>query len=299
MADNKKYYWLKLKKDFFKRHDIQIIEAMPNGKDYILFYLKMLVESVDHEGNLRFNDTIPYNETMLATITNTNIDVVRTAMKVFVELKMIDLLEDRTIFMIEVEKMLGTETYWAEQKRKQRLARQCPTNVQLLSNMSNQEIDKEIKIELENKFSSDSKEYRLSLYLFNWIKKNNENSKQPNFQNWAKTFDLILRIDERKLEEVKQIVKWCQEDEFWYKNILNPTSLRKHYDKFVLEINKPIFSKRSGKLDTWTTGSEREFDSTLEDQLLGISKDPTEQQIIDSKKKMQELRNKSKCLNID
>ena len=34
-----KFYWLKLKRDFFKRHDIQIIEAMPNGKDYVLFYL--------------------------------------------------------------------------------------------------------------------------------------------------------------------------------------------------------------------------------------------------------------------
>ncbi len=35
MAD-KKYYWLKLKKDFFKRHDIKIIESMENGKDYVL-----------------------------------------------------------------------------------------------------------------------------------------------------------------------------------------------------------------------------------------------------------------------
>ena len=31
--ENKRFYWLKLKKDFFKRHDIRIIEAMPNGKD--------------------------------------------------------------------------------------------------------------------------------------------------------------------------------------------------------------------------------------------------------------------------
>ena len=41
MAENQKYYWLKLKRDFFKRHDIRIIEEMPNGKDYILFYLKL------------------------------------------------------------------------------------------------------------------------------------------------------------------------------------------------------------------------------------------------------------------
>ena len=78
----KKYYWLKLKNDFFKRHDIKIIEDMPNGKDYILFYLKLLVESVGHEGELRFSETIPYNENMLSTITNTNIDVVRSAIKI-------------------------------------------------------------------------------------------------------------------------------------------------------------------------------------------------------------------------
>ena len=65
---DKKYYWLKLKRDFFKRHDIQIIEDMPNGKDYILFYVKLLCESVDHDGRLRFNEEIPYNEEMLATI---------------------------------------------------------------------------------------------------------------------------------------------------------------------------------------------------------------------------------------
>ena len=105
---NGKYYWLKLKKDFFKRHDIRIIEAMTNGKDYILFYLKLLVESVDHEGALRFSDTIPYNDEMLATITNTNVDIVRSALKVFTELKMIDVLDDSTIYMNEVSKMIGS-----------------------------------------------------------------------------------------------------------------------------------------------------------------------------------------------
>ena len=57
-----KFYWLKLDRDFFKRHDIKIIEAMPNGKDYILFYLKLLCESIDHDGSLRFNENIPYSE---------------------------------------------------------------------------------------------------------------------------------------------------------------------------------------------------------------------------------------------
>jgi predicted phage replisome organizer len=110
MSETHKYYWLKLKRDFFKRHDIVIIEAMPNGKDYILFYLKLLCESVDHEGNLRFSETIPYSEDMLATITRTNVDIVRSAVKIFSELGMMDRFDDGTLFMSQVEGMIGSET---------------------------------------------------------------------------------------------------------------------------------------------------------------------------------------------
>jgi len=85
-----KYYWLKLQRDFFKRSDIMVVENMPNGKEYVLFYLKLLLESISHSGELKFTDTIPYNEQMLATITNTNIDIVRSAMKVFTELHMLE-----------------------------------------------------------------------------------------------------------------------------------------------------------------------------------------------------------------
>jgi predicted phage replisome organizer len=138
VAENGKYYWLKLKRDFFKRHDIRIIEEMPNGKDYILFYLKLLLESVDHEGSLRFSDTIPYNEQMLSVVTNTNIDIVRSAMKLFLELNMMSIYDDQTIYMNEVDKLIGSETRWAEKKRLQRakgdnvpqLSTNCPTEIE-------------------------------------------------------------------------------------------------------------------------------------------------------------------------
>lgn len=131
----KRFYWLKLQKDFFKQHEIRVIEALPNGKDYILFYLKLLVESVSHEGDLRFSDTIPYSEEMLAAITNTNIDVVRSAMALFVELKMIEILDDATIFMKEVTKMIGSEGESAARMRNARAglkeSAQCAHNVQI------------------------------------------------------------------------------------------------------------------------------------------------------------------------
>ena len=144
----KKFYWLKLKRDFFKRHDIRIIEAMPNGKDYILFYLKLLLESIDHEGELRFSDAIPYNEQMLAVITDTNIDIVRAAMKLFVELRMVDVMDDQTIYMMEVEKLIGSESESAARMRKHRAAARpslCDANVQ----KSDIEIEKESEKETE------------------------------------------------------------------------------------------------------------------------------------------------------
>ena len=108
MDGNGRYYWLKLKRDFFKRHDVCIVEDMPNGKEYLLFYLKLLCESVDHEGNLRFGDRIPYSPEMLSTITRTNVDIVRSAIKVFTELDMMEILDDGTIFMMEVQGMIGS-----------------------------------------------------------------------------------------------------------------------------------------------------------------------------------------------
>lgn len=118
--NKERYYWLKLKRDFFKRHDIRIIEAMPNGKDYVLFYLKLMVESIDHEGKLRFSDTIPYNEQMLSVVTNTNIDIVRSAIKLLTELGIVEVLDDKTLYLKEVKALMGSQTISAEKKQIQR-----------------------------------------------------------------------------------------------------------------------------------------------------------------------------------
>ena len=164
MADGKKFYWLKLKRDFFKRHDIRIIEEMPNGKDYVLFYLKLLLESIDHEGSLRFSDTIPYNEQMLSVVTNTNIDIVRSAMKLFIELGMMSICDDQTIYMAEVDKLIGSavdndganrQRRFREKKKQESL----PSVTGALQNVTEavtednerkrEEKDKELDIELE------------------------------------------------------------------------------------------------------------------------------------------------------
>lgn len=264
MSD-KKYYWLKLKKDFFKRHDIQIIEAMPNGKDYILFYLKLLVESVDHEGNLRFNDTIPYDENMLSTITSTNIDVVRAAMKVFTGLKMIEVLEDHTIFMVEVENMLGSETYWAEQKRKKRSldvpkalnVGQIPDNVQTISEMSNQEIEIDIEkdIDIDKELDKSKKESKHKYGEFNHVRLTETEYNK-----------LLEEYGQDKISLfVKKVDEYCEQSGKTYKNYNLAIRNFIRNDK-----TKPV---QQGKQSRFNGYQQREYDSSIEDKLLSKNDD--------------------------
>lgn len=116
----KKKYWLKLDKDFLKNPQIKVLRNMTNGKDYIIFYLSLMLESVETVGHLRFTSLVPYNDEMLSAITETNIDIVRTAVKVFCELGLMQIFDDGTIFMPAVPKMTGKECESAERVRKYR-----------------------------------------------------------------------------------------------------------------------------------------------------------------------------------
>lgn len=233
-----KYYWLKLKKDFFKRHDIKIIEAMQNGKDYILFYLKLLCESVDHEGNLRFSEQIPYNEDMLSVITNTNIDVVRSAIKIFTQLNMMEIMDDGTYFMNEVNKMIGSEGASAERVRKHReLKAQKTKMLQCNNDVTNCNIEKDIDIEKDkeleikkdikekkHKFGSygrvklTDKEYQKLINEFgkdsidNLIEKLDEYIESNNNKNKYTNFNLVIR---KAIREHWFNVKESSGSEWW------------------------------------------------------------------------------------
>ena len=117
---SKKYFWLKLNVDFFEREEVKLIENMPNGKEYIIFYVKLLLKSANSDGKLLFKDVIPYTEDMLATVTGINVDVVRTAVKLFLKLGLMQKLSDGALFMLETQKMIGCETEYAKKKREYR-----------------------------------------------------------------------------------------------------------------------------------------------------------------------------------
>lgn len=117
---SKRYYWLKLNENFFERDEVKIIESMKNGKDYIIFYMKLLLKSVGTEGKLKFRGVIPYTPEMLSSITNTDVDTVKVAIDMFAKLELMEVWDDGTLFMSETQNMIGSETGWAKKKRKQR-----------------------------------------------------------------------------------------------------------------------------------------------------------------------------------
>lgn len=167
---NKKYYWLKLDVTFYDREEIQLIESMPNGYKYINFYMKLLLKSANSEGRLMFKDVIPYTDEMLATITRMDIDAVRSAIKIFLELGLMQRLDDGALFMLETEKMVGCETEWARKKREYREKKK----IEILEDKSKTkkdivrqeiEIDKDIEIDKEKdiEIEREKKNHLLSL----------------------------------------------------------------------------------------------------------------------------------------
>lgn len=119
----KKYYWLKLKEDFFDDDTIEWIEDQPNGSTYALFYLKLCLKSLKTNGVLIRNVgdmLIPYDAKKLGEVTRTDVDTVRVAMELFQKIGLIQILENGEIFLSQLENMVGSETSKAQLMRNKR-----------------------------------------------------------------------------------------------------------------------------------------------------------------------------------
>ena len=120
MSDNKKYYYLKLKDNFFDSPEIKVLESMPNGYKYSNLLLKLYLKSLKYEGALRLNEYIPYNTEMIAAVVGMDIDTVKVAFEIFKQLKLIEILSDGTIYMLEIQNFIGESSTEADRKRNYR-----------------------------------------------------------------------------------------------------------------------------------------------------------------------------------
>ena len=156
MSDNRKYYYLKLKENYFDDDSIVLLESMQDGVLYSNILLKLYLKSLKHGGRLQLDEDIPYTAQMIATITRQQIGTVERALQIFLKLGLVEVLDSGTFYMSNIELLIGQSSTEAERKRAARLqnkALSAPrTNGRHLSDIRPPEI--EIKREIEKGHSA-------------------------------------------------------------------------------------------------------------------------------------------------
>ena len=149
MADNRKYYYLKLKENYFDEDVIVLLENQPDGFLYSNILLKLYLKSLKNGGKLQLDENKPYTAQMIATITHQQVGTVERALRLFMELGLVEVLNDGAFYMSNIELLIGQSSTEGERKRRARMELQkipqsiadiCPPEI---------EIKKEIDIESE------------------------------------------------------------------------------------------------------------------------------------------------------
>lgn len=120
MADNQKYYYMRLKQDFFETEEMIILESMQDGYLYSNILLKLYLRSLKRDGKLMFNDTIPYSAEVLATVTRHSVGTIEKAMDVFQKLGLVEVMDDGAIYMLQIQNFIGRSSTEAERKKRYR-----------------------------------------------------------------------------------------------------------------------------------------------------------------------------------
>ena len=117
MSDNRKYYYLKLKENYFDDDSIVLLESMQDGVLYSNILLKLYLKSLKHGGRLQLDEDIPYTAQMIATITRQQIGTVERALQIFLKLGLVEVLDSGTFYMSNIELLIGQSSTEAERCR--------------------------------------------------------------------------------------------------------------------------------------------------------------------------------------
>ena len=162
MADNEKYYYIKLKDNYFEQDNIKVLESMKNGHVYSLIIIKLYLKASKTDGQLMMTQRIPYdpnNVGVLASVIGHDVDHVKEAIRLGIELDLIKVIEGKEIWMTEIQNMIGRSSTEADRirlYRKKLDEKLLPesTDVQMYDK-STPEIEIEIKKEIKKDIYSE------------------------------------------------------------------------------------------------------------------------------------------------
>ena len=149
MSDNRKYYYLKLKENYFDDDSIVLLESMQDGVLYSNILLKLYLKSLKHGGRLQLDEDIPYTAQIIATITRQQIGTVERALQIFLKLGLVEVLDSGTFYMSNIELLIGQSSTEAERKRAARLQNKALSALRTSGGHLSDIRPPEIEIELE------------------------------------------------------------------------------------------------------------------------------------------------------
>ena len=168
MSDNKKYYYIKLKDNYFDQDNIRVLESVPNGHTYSLIVVKLYLKATKYGGQLTMTVSIPYSvDTVntLASVISHDVAHVKEAIRMAVELDLISILDSGEMWMTEIQNLIGQSSSEGDRKRVYR------AKIKGLEDKSGQTADncppdKEIDLELEKKKETIENHFKLVWKLY-------------------------------------------------------------------------------------------------------------------------------------
>lgn len=152
MAEPKRYFWLKLHKDFFQRKEIKRLRKIAGGDTYTIIYLKMLLRSIMNEGKLYFDGLEENFSSELALDLDESEENVQITVTYLLNSGLLEMRSEDEYYLPDTKNSTGCETAVAARVRRHRdkkKALQCNTDVTQVKHFCNGEIEKEKEIHKE------------------------------------------------------------------------------------------------------------------------------------------------------
>lgn len=152
MSEPKRYFWLKLHKDFFQRKEIKRLRKIAGGDTYTIIYLKMLLRSIMSDGKLYFDGLEDDFASELALDLDEKEENVQITIQYLLKSGLLEMCSDEEYYLPDTKDSTGCETAVASRVRKHRerkKALQCNADVTQVKRLCNGEIEKELEIDKE------------------------------------------------------------------------------------------------------------------------------------------------------
>lgn len=162
----KRYYWIKLKTDFFDLPTIDWLLSQKNGCEYIVLYQMLCLKTANNNGMMANGIgemLIPYDvEKIVRDTKYFDFDTVTVALELFKKLGLIYKSENDVMCITGIDEMVGSETSSAKRVRKYRESQKllhCNKTVTYIGENCNTEIDieKDKDIDTDKEIDKDKK----------------------------------------------------------------------------------------------------------------------------------------------